>query len=497
MKDGAQTNSMTMPDFTRVRVLVVGDIMLDRYFWGRVRRISPEAPVPVVKLQRSSDSLGGAGNVAANLAGLDCAVTVVGLCGRDAGADALRRLLGEQGITHHLIADSARRTTAKTRIMAQRQQVLRLDEEDAQAPSREVADQIRSRVMKELDRCQAVILSDYGKGMYASGAFSREVIDLARRSGRPVLVDPKGADWERYRHATCVTPNTAELEVLAGRGLEANEAGLIDAARAVRARYGLEWLLVTRGAQGMCLVGPDQGITLIPSQAREVFDVSGAGDTVIATLAAAMGAGIPIDAAARVANASAGIVVGKLGTQPILHSELSTALHYSDGPSRFPYSAAKMTAMDGALAKVREWRASGQQVVFTNGCFDLLHPGHISLLYQARGLGDRLIVGLNTDASVRRLKGPQRPILAEGDRAAMLGALSCVDAVVLFDQDTPLELIGALKPDILVKGSDYKPEQVVGKDLVESYGGCVRLVEVLQGYSTTGLAEKITGGKNN
>jgi D-beta-D-heptose 7-phosphate kinase/D-beta-D-heptose 1-phosphate adenosyltransferase len=243
----------------------------------------------------------------------------------------------------------------------------------------------------------------------------------------------------------------------------------------------------------MCLVGPDDGITLIPSQAREVYDVSGAGDTVIATLAAALCTGMPFESAARIANTAAGIVVGKLGTQPILYSELATALSYNDGQSCFPYSAAKMTAMDGALAKVQEWRASGDKVVFTNGCFDLLHPGHISLLYQARALGDRLIVGLNTDASVRRLKGPQRPILGERDRAAMLGALSCVDAVVLFDQDTPLELIAALQPDILVKGSDYKPKEVVGKKAVESYGGCVKLVDVLQGYSTTGLAEKITG----
>jgi D-beta-D-heptose 7-phosphate kinase/D-beta-D-heptose 1-phosphate adenosyltransferase len=244
----------------------------------------------------------------------------------------------------------------------------------------------------------------------------------------------------------------------------------------------------------MCLVGPDQDVTLIPSQAREVFDVSGAGDTVIATLAAALATGLPFDTAARVANTAAGIVVGKLGTQPILHSELSTALRYSNGPSCFPYSAAKMTALDGAQARVREWRASGQKVVFTNGCFDLLHPGHISLLYQARALGDRLVVGLNTDASVRRLKGPQRPILSEADRAAMLGALSCVDAVVLFDQDTPLDIIAALRPDILVKGSDYTPEQVVGRQVVESYGGCVKLVAVLQGYSTTGLAVKLASG---
>jgi D-beta-D-heptose 7-phosphate kinase / D-beta-D-heptose 1-phosphate adenosyltransferase len=484
---------MVMLNFGQVRVLVVGDIMLDRYFWGRVQRISPEAPVPVVKLQRSSASLGGAGNVAANLAGLDCAVSVVGLCGRDSGGDALKQLLNEKRIEHHLVEDGSRRTTAKTRIMAQKQQMLRLDEEDVQTPSGDAAEKIQAHVLHELDRCQVVILSDYGKGMYASGALSHEVIELARRHGRPVLVDPKGTDWERYQNVACVTPNMAELEALVGQGLADDEARLIDASRAVRSRYGLEHLLVTRGAQGMCLVGPDDGITLIPSQAREVYDVSGAGDTVIATLAAALGTGMPFDLAARIANTAAGIVVGKLGTQPILNSELSTALRYNDGQSCFPYSAAKMTAMDGALAKVQEWRASGDKMVFTNGCFDLLHPGHISLLYQARALGDRLIVGLNTDASVRRLKGPQRPILAEGDRAAMLGALSCVDAVVLFDQDTPLEIISALRPDILVKGSDYKPEEVVGKAAVEAYGGCVKLVEVLQGYSTTGLAEKITG----
>jgi D-beta-D-heptose 7-phosphate kinase / D-beta-D-heptose 1-phosphate adenosyltransferase len=490
---GVPEDSMTTLDFSLVRVLVVGDIMLDRYFWGVVQRISPEAPVPVIKMQRSSVSLGGAGNVVANLAGLDCAATIVGLCGRDAYADTLKQLLNEKGIQYHLVEGGSRHTTAKTRVMAQKQQVLRLDEEDVQAPSGDVLQRIRDHVLQELERCQVVILSDYGKGMFAADTLSHEVIELARRQGRPVLVDPKGTHWERYQKATCITPNTAELEALVGIGLEDDERGLIDTARSVRAQFGLERLLVTRGPKGMCLVAADDEITLIPAQAREVFDVSGAGDTVIATLAAGLGAGMPFERAARVANTAAGVVVGKLGTQPILHSELSTALRYDDGQHYFPYSAAKMTAMDGALARVREWRTSGDKIVFTNGCFDLLHPGHISLLYQARALGERLIVGLNTDGSVRRLKGPRRPILGERDRAAMLGALTCVDMVVLFEQDTPLETIAALQPDILVKGSDYQPEQVVGKEIVESYGGCIKLVKVLKGYSTTGIAEKITG----
>jgi D-beta-D-heptose 7-phosphate kinase/D-beta-D-heptose 1-phosphate adenosyltransferase len=241
----------------------------------------------------------------------------------------------------------------------------------------------------------------------------------------------------------------------------------------------------------MCLIEGQEPPVLIPAQAREVFDVSGAGDTVIATMAASLSIGSTLVEAARTANLAAGIVVGKLGTQPILASELSTAVSFSARQQHYPYSAAKMAALDGALARVREWRAAGGKVVFTNGCFDLLHPGHISLLYQARALGDHLVVGLNTDTSIKRLKGSGRPILSEQDRAAMLSALECVDLVVHFDEDTPLKLIEAIRPDILVKGSDYAPDQVVGKQVVEAYGGCVKLVDLMQGYSTTGLTQKV------
>ncbi len=483
-------------NFSKVRVLVIGDVILDRYLWGKVRRISPEAPVPVVKMLDTSITLGGAGNVAGNLAGLGCCVTVIGLCGRDQRAESLRQLLTEKGISQCLVEDASRPTITKTRIMAHKQQVLRLDEEDDHPPESAMVQQIKAQVARELPRCQAVILSDYGKGLFAVPDLCRELINLVRRQNLPVLVDPKGTRWERYQQATCVTPNTAELEAVVGRGVD-DDGLLIASAKEVRRRFGLEWRLVSRGCRGLCLVDPQDQITLIPAQAREVYDVSGAGDTVIATLAAALAAGASFGTAARAANTVAGIVVGKLGTQPILNSELAIALRFDNGRQYFPYSAAKMAALDGALARVQAWRAAGEKIVFTNGCFDLLHPGHISLLYRARALGDRLVVGLNTDASVRRLKGPQRPILAEQDRAAILGALACVDLVVHFDEDTPMALITALQPHILVKGSDYKPDEVVGKAAVEAYGGCIKLVDLVQGYSTTRLAEKVISGSKN
>jgi D-beta-D-heptose 7-phosphate kinase/D-beta-D-heptose 1-phosphate adenosyltransferase len=477
--------------FEKKRVLVMGDTMLDRYVWGQVRRISPEAPVPVVQMQRTSELPGGAGNVANNLAGLGCPVSLIGICGNDERAETLRRLMSEKGIAHHLICDHGRPTITKTRVMAQKQQILRLDEERVHTPDQNLLKRVRSVMTAEMANSAAVILSDYGKGMFATHDFTQEVILAARSLRLPVLVDPKGVHWERYQQATCITPNTSELEAVAGVRLEQDEELLIATARQIRSRYDLAYLLVTRSAKGMCLIGPSEQIKLIPARSLEVFDVSGAGDTVIATLAAAVANRAPLNQAAELANIAAGIVVGKLGTQPVLRSELVTAMQFNDKNRYFPYSAAKMTTLEAALAKVAQWRAAGDQIVFTNGCFDLLHPGHISLLYQARALGDRLIVGLNTDASVRRLKGPQRPILSEQDRAAMLGALACVDLVVHFDEDTPLALIGHLKPDVLVKGSDYKPEQVVGKEVVEAYGGRVQLVDLVQGYSTTQLARQV------
>lgn len=485
---------MASLNFSDIKIIVVGDIMLDRYVWGKVRRISPEAPVPVVKMQRTSETLGGAGNVANNLSALGCRVTVIGICGKDDKAVALKQLLSEKNIRHRLIEDTTQPTITKTRIMADKQQMMRLDEEIVQVPSNLIFQQVKDRLAKAMKGCDGVILSDYGKGLLNSPDMAQELIRMVRGHQLPVIVDPKGGQWGRYQNATGITPNRSELEVAAGVSLEKDEELLIDQAKKIRRQFGLEWLLVTRGAQGMCLVGPKDDVTTIPARALEVYDVSGAGDTVVATLAAALADGVSFVEAGRVANTAAGIVVGKLGTQPILQSELTAALQFEQDHQHYPFSAAKTAAKDAASAKVDQWRNSGDKVVFTNGCFDLLHPGHVSLLYQARALGDRLVVGLNTDASVRRLKGPERPKLSEQDRAAILSALACVDMVVHFDEDTPLDLIDALKPDILVKGADYKPEEVVGKEAVESYGGSVKLVDLIEGYSTTNLTRNTGSG---
>jgi D-beta-D-heptose 7-phosphate kinase/D-beta-D-heptose 1-phosphate adenosyltransferase len=482
--------SFDFDSFSKVRVMVVGDIMLDLYHWGEVRRISPEGPVPVVRVLDKSRVLGGAGNVAANLAGLGCGITLLGLCGEDEPARQLETLCTEKKIEHLFYRDPSRPTITKTRIMAQGQQLFRLDEESPGPISPEISDWLITVMEEQLAGCQAVIMSDYGKGLLSSVDLCRIIIRMSRDRNLPVLVDPKGTDWERYQGATAVTPNLAELGLLEGASFQKNEADLQTAVKAVRKRYYLDWLLVTQGARGMSFTGAEEEVTHIPAVAREVFDVSGAGDTVIATLSAALASGLPFPAAAEMANTSAGIVVGKLGTQPVTRSELAS-MHGRHSEAGQAAGYGHPAPLDAARIQVQSWRASGGRIVFTNGCFDLLHPGHINLLHQSRALGDRLVVGLNTDASVKRLKGENRPILSEIDRAAILSALASVDLVVLFDEDTPLALIKSLKPDILVKGADYRLEEVVGREAVESWDGQVCLVPLLKGYSTTGIADRV------
>ncbi len=489
-------NPMTVPDdlsrrLAGARILVVGDLMLDCYYWGDVRRVSPEAPVPVVKVHAKTFSLGGAGNVAANLAGLGCRTTILGLIGRDPAADRIRQTLADLGVDDGRLHVSARPTTTKTRIMASKQQVVRLDEEDGSAIDARMADGLLQSAEPMLSQVDAVILSDYGKGMLTGGGLIQALIPACRKQSLPVFIDPKGRDWQRYAGATCITPNTAEMEWFAGLPLKARER-LIPTAEKIRAQLDLDWLLVTRGPRGMALFGQSAPPDWIPARSREVFDVSGAGDTVIATLAACVAAGMAFRDAAAVANAAAGVVVGKLGTQPVKWSQLASVL--TDGLEHQPASTSwKIADIQDAESRLSRWRQADQRIVFTNGCFDLLHPGHVSLLHQARQLGDRLIVGLNTDASIGRLKGEQRPILPEADRAAILSALEDVDMVIFFDEDTPLNLIARVKPDILVKGADYRIDEVVGREIVESYGGCIRLVEILQGHSTTAIAQKLSG----
>ncbi len=474
----------------RTRVLVVGDLMLDCYYWGKVRRISPEAPVPIVKVNEKTYRLGGAGNVIANLSGLGCQSTIVSVIGQDAPATQVKNLMASFHVDDQCVVDTKRPTTTKTRIMADKQQVVRLDEENGGNLGSGISNHLFEVIKRQLALTHTLILSDYGKGLFASADFIQNIIKECGKTNIPVFIDPKGRNWHRYTGATCITPNTAELELVIGEPM-GSDYNLTSAALNLCRELSFDKLLVTRGPKGMTLVGEGSSPVTIAAKAREVFDVSGAGDTVIATLAACVASGLCFSDAASVANSAAGIVVGKLGTQPVTWPELERALDEDEQrkPTSTLWKAADVSEAEIRLAR---WRQEEQRIVFTNGCFDLLHPGHVSLLHQARRLGDRLIVGLNTDDSIKRLKGPWRPILPGPDRAAILSALEDVDMVVFFDEDTPLNLIGRLRPDILVKGADYRIGDVVGKDIVESYGGQVRLVDILEGHSTTTIARKLS-----
>lgn len=462
-----------MLDFSSIRILVLGDVMLDRYLYGQVDRISPEAPVPVVRLQRTRAMPGGAGNVARNIAALGGQAVLVGLVGRDAaGAELREQLAAAGGIVDATVA-SDRPTSCKMRVVAGTQQVARLDEEVTGPADAAEAEALIAAALAALPGCAAVVLSDYGKGV-----LTRAVIEAVCGRGVPVLADPKRADLAHYAGAQVLTPNARELAVATGlpTGTDAEAAA---AARAAIAASGVPALLCTRAERGMLLVDADGAVTSVPAAAREVFDVSGAGDTAIAGLALAHAAGATLADAMRVANAAAGIVVGKLGTATVTPAELALALEGGVAPA--------LLERDAVLRQVAAWRAEGLRVGFTNGCFDILHAGHVALLRAARARCDRLVVGLNDDASVTRLKGQTRPINPLADRAAVIGALAAVDAVTGFAEDTPLALIEALRPDVLVKGSDYTLDRVVGAELVRAAGGEVVLVDLLPGRSTTGI----------
>ena len=483
-------------NFDGVRVLVVGDVMLDHYIAGQVKRISPEAPVPVVSVAKQWSVPGGAANVARNLVRLGVDVAVAGVVGQDAAASDLRAALGAEGIIDGLTASASRRTTCKTRVLAQGQQLLRLDEEECEPLSADEAVALESQVLTLLQGRQAVILSDYAKGVLLEAvngtSLCRVIIAEARRLGIAVLVDPKGSDWQRYAGAHCVTPNAGEFDVACGleAGAKIDRPRRESLAADLRARYSVERLLVTRGPKGMALFSPVEAPVYCRAAVREVADVSGAGDTAIATLAACVGKGLPWAESMHLANAAAGVAVGKMGTAPVTLAELNEALReQADNP--------KLFSLPGLVEKIEEWRRKGETIVFTNGCFDLLHPGHISLIRQSAAQGDRLIVGLNSDASVSRLKGPTRPIQNENSRALLLAALSDVDAIVLFDEDTPFELISALRPDVLVKGSDYTLGTVVGADVVQQGGGRVYLARLVDGCSTTGIVRKIDNQRDS
>jgi D-beta-D-heptose 7-phosphate kinase/D-beta-D-heptose 1-phosphate adenosyltransferase len=469
----------------RTSVLVIGDVMLDRYAYGEVNRISPEAPVPILTVERETAMPGGAGNVVRNLTALSAAVAFIAVVGDDqAGSDLTGLVGGQPGVEPWLLVQSGRATTVKTRYVANGQQLLRADQEDARPIQPKLADRLLRIARDGMAATSITVLSDYAKGLLA-GDVAKQLIEAAHQAGRRVIVDPKGPDYARYAGADIVTPNRRELSEATGLPV-ATEAEIVTAARALRSAHRFGAVVVTRSEDGMTLLD-EHGPQHFPAEAPEVFDVSGAGDTAVATLAAGLAGGLELPVAVRLANVAAGIVVGKIGTAVARETELMAALSPQGGALRKIVTAAQ------AAEQVERWRRKNYTTGFTNGCFDLLHPGHVHLLEQARAACDRLVVGLNSDASVRRLKGPTRPVQPEAARAAVLASLAAVDLVVIFDEDTPVELIKALQPELLVKGADYTIDGVVGADLLQGWGGRVMLAELLPGHSTTATVARLRG----
>lgn len=470
---------MQIPPFETARVLVIGDVMLDRYWTGTTQRISPEAPVPVVRVNNSEDRLGGAGNVAANITKLGASAKLLGIVGEDDAGATLEKLAVEQGIDHKLLRIKGRPTVTKLRVISRHQQLLRMDFE--QPGSLDDQDVLTREAEAHLGNIQALVISDYAKGALSD---CTHIIHLASQRGIVSIVDPKGADWERYKGASLITPNLSEFQLVAGPCR--TDAEIIDKARFICVELSLGGILVTLSDRGILLV-PKQGEPLqIATEAREVFDVTGAGDTVIGVLAASLAAGVSTNDATRLANAAAGLVVGRLGAASVTAEELGQALLYS-GVGLNP-GVVQPEELFSQLAAARQ---RGERIVFTNGCFDILHPGHIKYLQAASELGDRLVVAVNSDASVSKLKGQGRPVNRLQDRMAMLAALESVDWVTSFDEDTPEELISYLKPQLLVKGGDYRAEDIAGASTVISAGGEVKILPFEDGYSTTSLMDRI------
>jgi D-beta-D-heptose 7-phosphate kinase/D-beta-D-heptose 1-phosphate adenosyltransferase len=469
--------TLSIPDFSDLHMLVIGDAMLDEYWFGDTHRISPEAPVPIVKTRASERRPGGAANVALNLAVLGARVSLAGIVGEDSQGDDLIELLSRGGVHTEMLRAKSIRTPHKLRVLARNQQLIRLDgEEDLAA----YAQQFNDRVVDQIRSCDVVVLSDYGKGTLSRVG---DLISKCRQAGAPVLVDPKGADFQRYRGASVLTPNQAEFEAVVGPW--DSETGFVDLGNALRTALDLEALLVTRGSKGMTLFQAGRPPVSLAAQAKEVFDVTGAGDTVIAAMAAGVGAGLDFEESAALSNLAAGIVISKIGVASVTRSELRFALH------RHGRGGRGLVGIEELIEIVAEAKARGEKIVMTNGCFDILHAGHVSYLEEAKSLGDHLIVAVNDDASVTRLKGRSRPITPLDDRMAVLAGLAAVDWVVAFGEDTPESLIERILPDILVKGGDWAPEQIVGGESVLRNGGQVMALRFREGRSTTSLIEHI------
>ncbi|HEX5327429.1 MAG TPA: D-glycero-beta-D-manno-heptose-7-phosphate kinase [Acetobacteraceae bacterium] len=467
----------------RTSVLVIGDAMLDRYVYGHVRRVSPEAPVPILTAERELAMPGGAGNVVRNLTALGAAAVFISVVGDDQpGSDLTGLVGGQMNVEPWLLVEGGRTTTVKTRYIAAGQQLLRADREQVGPISPHLADRVLRIARDAMAATTVTVLSDYRKGLLSADLPARLIV-AARQAGRSVIVDPKGLDFSAYAGADIITPNRRELGEAAHMAVE-TEAEIVAAAEALRERHGFGAVLVTRAEDGMTLVDT-AGAQHFPAEAAEVFDVSGAGDTVVATLAAGLAARLPLPVAVRLANIAAGVVVGKVGTAVAREADLLAAISPRGGALR------KILTREEAAEQVERWRHRGWRTGFTNGCFDLLHPGHVHLLEQARAVCDRLVVGVNSDASVHRLKGDGRPVQPEAARAAVLASLANVDLVCIFAEDTPEDLLRHLRPEVLVKGADYALDEVVGADLVRGWGGRVMLAELMPGHSTTATVERI------
>ena len=467
---------VSVPQFDGVRILVAGDVMLDRYWFGATQRISPEAPVPVVHVRDTEERPGGAGNVAVNLASLGVHCSVLGITGDDSIADNLAKSMEQRGVHCRFTRLKQASTITKLRVLSRHQQLIRLDFEESfgsfdGAP-------LLPAFKAELKDAQVVVLSDYGKGSLSA---VQELISAARAAGKPVLVDPKGRDFGKYKGATLITPNLSELEAVVGEC--PSEAVIVAKGEKLRDELGLKALLVTRSEHGMTLLESSKPPLHLPTQALEVSDVTGAGDTVIAVLAAGLGAGLDFGAAAALANLAAGIVVGKLGAATVTSTELRLAAHSRSGSGVLTEAA--------VVDAVAHARSQGERIIMTNGVFDILHAGHVTYLEEARRLGDRLIVAVNDDASVKRLKGDSRPVNGLANRMKVLAALSCVDWVTAFSEDTPERLICGLLPDVLVKGGDYEAKDVAGYGCVTKNGGEVKILPFIAGLSTTNVINAI------
>jgi D-beta-D-heptose 7-phosphate kinase / D-beta-D-heptose 1-phosphate adenosyltransferase len=475
-------------------VLCVGDLMLDEFVYGEVSRISPEAPAPVIAVQRTQTDIGGAGNVARNVASLGASCIFVALIGEDEAGAKLRQMLSEEsGIEAVLVSDRERPTTRKVRFVSEHfsTHMLRADWEMAEPASAETEQKLIDAILPLLPRAAIVLLSDYAKGVLTPRVI-RKVIDAARKLGKRVVVDPKSLNFAIYRGATLLTPNRKEFSE-ATRSRADTEGDIVEAAQDAIQLADCEALLVKQGERGMTLVSRSGSLIHVPAHPVKVRDVSGAGDTVAAALATVLAAGADWETALRMANAAAAVAVSKKGTATVTSAELRRKIL----PHAFLAAEEKVMVADGDLeARLREWRQQGLRIGFTNGCFDILHPGHVKVLTAARAACDRLIVGLNSDASVKRLKGEGRPLQNETARSEVLAALEAVDMVAIFEDDTPIKLIAQIQPSVLVKGGDYTREQVVGHQIVEASGGQVLLVDVLAGFSTTSLVNRARGGRS-